>query len=215
MGVVEQIAVNGQRRWVSHGRPPSPGPNVVAPAGPGQSPPFGSTICSPGSAYLRSGPPDGGTRTCFTHWCDCCRQQNWTCMGTPKPDDRGAPMARNSYDLEGELESEFEDEFEGELEDEGEEFLGGVARAVDGLLGEEEMEYEDEFESEYEGELEEESEDESESEYEDEAFLGGIARIAGSLLGAGEGEYEDEAEEFFGKIGRAFRTAAPFLGTGQ
>jgi hypothetical protein len=100
-------------------------------------------------------------------------------------------------ELEDEFEGEFEDEFEGELEDEfegedededeGEEFLGGVAQALGGLLGEEEGESEDE----------------------DEAFLGGIARIAGSLLG--EGEDEDEAEEFFGRIGRAFKKAAPFL----
>ena len=90
-------------------------------------------------------------------------------------------------ELEDELEDEFEDEFEDEDEGEGEEFFGGVARALGGLLGEEEGEDEDE----------------------DEAFLGGIARIAGSLLG--ESEDEDEAEEFFGRIGRAFKKAAPFL----
>ena len=82
-------------------------------------------------------------------------------------------------ELEDELEGEFEDEFE--AEDEGEEFFGGIASALGGLLGEEEDE--------------------------DEAFLGGIAPIAGSLLG----ESEDEAEEFFGRIGRAFKKAAPFL----
>jgi hypothetical protein len=86
-------------------------------------------------------------------------------------------------ELEDELEGEFEDEFEDE--DEGEEFFGGVASALGGLLGEEEDE--------------------------DEAFLGGIARIAGSLLGESEDEDEDEAEEFFGRIGRAFKKAAPFL----
>ena len=94
-------------------------------------------------------------------------------------------------ELEAELEDEFEteDEDEFEDEDEGEEFFGGVARALGGLLGEEEGEDEDEDE--------------------DEAFLGGIARIAGSLLG--ESEDEDEAEEFFGRIGRALKKAAPFL----
>jgi hypothetical protein len=96
-------------------------------------------------------------------------------------------------ELEAELEDELEGEFEGEFEDEdeGEEFFGGVARALGGLLGEEEGEGEDEDE--------------------DEAFLGGIARIAGSLLGESEDEDEDEAEEFFSRIGRAFKKAAPFL----
>jgi hypothetical protein len=93
----------------------------------------------------------------------------------------------DEFELEAELEDEFEAEFEGEFEDEdeGEEFLGGVASALGGLLGEEE------------------------DEDEDEAFLGGIANIAGSLLG--ESEDEDEAEEFFGRIGRALKKAAPFL----
>jgi hypothetical protein len=99
--------------------------------------------------------------------------------------------AEDEDELELELEAELEDELEGEFEaefedeDEGEEFFGGVASALGGLLGEEE------------------------GEDEDEAFLGGIARIAGSLLG--ESEDEDEAEEFFGRIGRAFKKAAPFL----
>jgi hypothetical protein len=92
---------------------------------------------------------------------------------------------------EDELEDEYEDEFEDEDEGEGEEFLGGVSQALGGLLGEEEYESEDEDE--------------------DEAFLGGIAQLAGSLLGEGEGEDEDEAEEFFGRIGRALKKAAPFL----
>lgn len=112
-------------------------------------------------------------------------------------------------ELEGEFHGEFEDEFEGELEDElededefedededeGEEFFGGIAQALGGMLGEGEEEYE------------------SEDEDEDEAFLGGIAQLAGSLLGQGqgEGEDEDEAEEFFGRIGRALKKAAPFL----
>jgi hypothetical protein len=106
-------------------------------------------------------------------------------------------------EFEGEFEDEFEDEFEGEFEDEtegefedefedegeDEQFFGGVAQALGGLLGEEEGESEDEG----------------------EAFLGGIAQLAGSLLGQGEGEDEDEAEEFFGRLGRAFKKAAPFL----
>ncbi len=102
-------------------------------------------------------------------------------------------------EFEAEAEDEFEDEFEGELEDEdeGEEFLGGIAQALGGLLGQ------------GEGEEEYESEDEDEN----EAFLGGIAQLAGSLFGQGEGEFEDEdeAEEFFGRIGRALKKAAPFL----
>ena len=79
-----------------------------------------------------------------------------------------------------------------------------------------------------EGEWEDESEWEDENE--DEAFLGalgGIARSVGGLLGGGdgegewedeqeweyedEGEFEDEAEEFFKRIGRAFKKASPFL----
>ena len=102
-------------------------------------------------------------------------------------------------EFEDEFEAEAEDEFENEYEDEdeGEEFLGGLTQALGGLLGQ------------GEGEEEYESEDEDE----DEAFLGGIAQLAGSLFGQGEGEFEDEdeAEEFFGRIGRALRKAAPFL----
>ena len=92
-------------------------------------------------------------------------------------------MARNSYDLEGELEDEFEEELEGD----GEEFLGGAARAVDGLLGEEELELEGELEDEF------------------EASVGGTVRTAGFLPPVVGREYEDEdeAEEFFRKIRRA------------
>jgi hypothetical protein len=100
-------------------------------------------------------------------------------------------------EFEAEAEDEFENEYEDELEDEdeGEEFLGGLTQALGGLLGQGE------------------GEEEYESEDEDEAFLGGIAQLAGSLFGQGEGEFEDEdeAEEFFGRIGRALRQAAPFL----
>jgi hypothetical protein len=143
-------------------------------------------------------------------------------------------MSRQSTDLEDELEAEYEDEFETEYEDEfeaeyedeweqeDEDFfpgLGAIANTIGGLLGEEEAEDESEWEA----------------EAEDEAFLGalgGIARAVGGLLGGGgggdgevefedeleeefelEGEFEDEAEEFFGRIKRALRKAAPFLKT--
>jgi hypothetical protein len=147
-------------------------------------------------------------------------------------------MSRQSTDLEDEFEGEFEDEFEAELEDELEDeweqedeaflpALGGIASTIGGLLGEEEAEYEVELEE--------------EDETEDEAFLGmlgPIAKAVGGLLGGGgggdgeaeeefetefetefeleaedEAELEDEAEEFFGRIGRALRKAAPFLRT--
>ncbi|WP_448628560.1 hypothetical protein [Geodermatophilus sp. URMC 64] len=124
-----------------------------------------------------------------------------------------------SLATEFEDELEFEQEYEAELEDEDEAFLGGIARAVGGLLGEGETEAEWEDESEGELELEDEFEaeleDELEFEDEDEAFLGGIARAVGGLLGESEeeaedeweieGELEDEAEEFFKRIGRGLR----------
>jgi hypothetical protein len=86
--------------------------------------------------------------------------------------------------LEYELEGEFEEEYEGEYE--GEEFLGTLARGVGSLLGanEFEEEYEGEYELEYEGEYE--------------------------LEGEWEGEYE--GEEFFRRIARLARRAAPILG---
>ena len=137
-------------------------------------------------------------------------------------------LAKIAGSLLGEGEDEYEDELEDEDEYEDEAFFGGLAKIAGSLLGEGEDEYEaedeleGEFEDEYEDELEGELEDEDEDEYEDEdeAFFGGLAKIAGSLLGGdGEGEYEmedeaeaeAEAEEFFRKIGRAFRKAAPFL----
>lgn len=78
--------------------------------------------------------------------------------------------------------------------------------------GELEMELEDEF---HEGELE----SESESSLEGEGWLGTIGNVVGSLLGEGEEEMEeesafegeDESEEFFGKIGRFLKRAAPLL----
>jgi hypothetical protein len=67
-----------------------------------------------------------------------------------------------------------------------------------------------------EGELEFEQEGEYEEELEGEEFLGTIARGIGGLLG-GQGEYEEEfegeeeAEEFFRRIARLVRRAAPIL----
>jgi hypothetical protein len=129
-------------------------------------------------------------------------------------------------DHEGELELELEQVFhEGELEDEaagsleGEGWLGALGNIAGSLLGEEEGELEDEMELEDESELELEdeleSEEEMEDEYEDEAegegWLGTIGNIAGSLLGEEEMEGEDETEEFFGKIGKFLKRAAPML----
>ncbi|WP_187363828.1 hypothetical protein [Streptomyces piniterrae] len=124
---------------------------------------------------------------------------------------------------------EGEGEEEYELEEEGEEFHGGSLRAGVGRFGEGEEEYEleaeEELEGEYEGEFEDELEAMLEGEYEEEGegeeFLGGLVRAAGSLLGEGEGEeeyeleaeYEDEGEEFFRRVGRMIRRAAPILRT--
>lgn len=129
---------------------------------------------------------------------------------------------------EGELEMELEDEFhEGELETEdessleGEGWLGAIGNVVGSLLGEGEEEFEDESAFELEGESAFESEDEfeDESSMEGEGWLGTIGNIAGSLLGEGEEEYEDESsyefedegEQFFGKIGKFLKRAAPIL----
>ena len=86
--------------------------------------------------------------------------------------------------------------------------------------------YESEWEAEEEAqggiatELEEEfHEGEEEAGHEGEGWLGAIGNIASSLLGEGEGEFEDESffesedegEQFFGKIGKFFKKAAPFL----
>jgi len=125
---------------------------------------------------------------------------------------------------EGELELELEDEFgEGEEESglEGEGWLGAIGNIASSLLGEGEEELEDE--SFLEGESAYESEDEVESAFEDEyglegeGWLGALGNIAGSLLGEGEDEdessfeTEDEGEQFFGKIGRFLKRAAPML----
>ena len=129
---------------------------------------------------------------------------------------------------EGELELELENEFgEGEDEGEGEGWLGTIGNIAGSLLGEGEGEEEFEDESSFEGEGEEEFEDESslegeledESNLEGEGWLGAIGNVVGSLLGEGEGEFEDESsfesedegEQFFGKIGRFLKRAAPML----
>lgn len=78
--------------------------------------------------------------------------------------------------------------------------------------GELELELEDEF---HEGELE----SEDESSLEGEGWLGAIGNVVGNLLGEGEEEFEDESafeledegEQFFGKIGRFLKKAAPIL----
>lgn len=121
---------------------------------------------------------------------------------------------------EGELEMELEDEFhEGELETEdessleGEGWLGSIGNVVGSLLGE----GEDELEDESAFELEDEFEDESS--FEGEGWLGTVGKVASSLLSEsedefeGEGffEFEDEGEQFFGKIGRFLKKAAPLL----
>jgi hypothetical protein len=122
-------------------------------------------------------------------------------------------------DHEGELELELEQVFhEGELEDEaaghleGEGWLGAIGNVVGSLLGEEEGEGEFEEELEGEGELEEELEGEYEvGHMEGEGWLGTIGNVVGSLLGEEEFEGEEETEEFFGKIGRFLKRAAPIL----
>jgi len=103
------------------------------------------------------------------------------------------------------FEAEEEDFLEGEEEGEG--FIGGLASALGGLLGEGEEEHEHEsedelegfFESEdfLEGEEEDEGEDELEGFFESEDFL--------------EGEWEDEGEAFFGGLKKLISRAAPIL----
>ncbi|MGO9558309.1 MAG: hypothetical protein ACLPQS_09700 [Acidimicrobiales bacterium] len=118
-------------------------------------------------------------------------------------------------------ELELEDEFEAEAEDEfeGEDFLGGLAKGLGGLLGE------GEFEDEFEGEEEFEYEDE----FEGEEFLSRIASGVGGLLGEGEEEdefeFEDEFEEefedefegedFLGGLGGIVKGVSGLLGEGE
>jgi hypothetical protein len=129
-------------------------------------------------------------------------------------------------DHESELELELEHEFhEGELESEseagmeGEGWLGAIGNVVGSLLGESELESEAELESELEsGELESESELEAgelesefegagefESEHEHESEFEHEHELSGEF------EHEFETEQFFGKIGKFFKKAAPFL----
>ena len=100
-------------------------------------------------------------------------------------------------------EFEDEDEFEDESEYEDEAFLGGIAKALGGLLGESE----DEEEAEYEFEFEAEAEAEAEGEFEDEAFVNPVRRIypdaelmAHLSSQAARAEGEEEAEAFIGAL---------------
>jgi hypothetical protein len=102
-------------------------------------------------------------------------------------------------------EFEDEDEFEDESEYEDEAFLGGIAKALGGLLGESEDEEEAEYEFEFEAEAETEAE--MEGEFEDEAFVNPIRRIypdaelmAHLSSQAARAEGEDEAEAFIGAL---------------
>jgi hypothetical protein len=111
--------------------------------------------------------------------------------------------AGTSLAAEFEDEGEFEDEFEDESDREDEAFLGGIAQALGGLLGE--GEYEDEFEGEFEFEAEAEAEEEGEDE--DEAFVNPIRRIypdaelmAHLSAQAARSESEEEAEAFIGAL---------------
>jgi hypothetical protein len=101
----------------------------------------------------------------------------------------------SEYELEDEYEEEAEDEYEDEDEDEA--FLGGIARTLGGLLGENEAEFE--FES--------EAESEDEGEFEDEAFANPMRRLypdaelMAHLSGqAARSESEEEAEAFIGAL---------------
>ena len=111
-------------------------------------------------------------------------------------------MTRN-----GELVHEMEDEafFEGEDflegEDESEGFIGGLASALGGLLGEGEEEHE--HEGYFEGEDFLEGEDEGFFEGEDEGFFEGEDFL--------EGEWEDEGEAFLGGLKKLLKRAAPIL----
>src|SRR6266516_1649634 len=155
----------------------------------------------PRARYPGRGPSKDRPRMRFTVRCDSQGAVEGCAMRrTQLGRARRATMSRQSTDLEEELEAEYEDEFEAEFEDEWEQEeeaffpgLGGIASAIGGLLGEEEAEGEAEWETEAEEETEHEAEIEGEFEQ--------------------EGELEDEAEEFFGRLRRAFGKAAPFLRT--
>jgi hypothetical protein len=115
-------------------------------------------------------------------------------------DEAEATLAAEFED-EDEYEDESEYEFEFEDEDEDEAFLGGVAKALGGLLGESEDEAEYDFEFEAEAETEEEGESES------EAFVNPIRRIypdaelmAHLSARAARAESEEESEAFIGAL---------------
>ena len=107
-------------------------------------------------------------------------------------------------EFEDEDEAEYEDEAEFEAEDEDEDFLGaigGIGKALGGLLGGGESEVEFEFE------VEAETEDEAEEEYEDEAFVNPVRRIypdaelmAHISTRAAQTSSEAEAEAFLGAL---------------
>jgi len=122
-------------------------------------------------------------------------------------------LNRNYPEIQGELEDEFEleDELENEFEaeDEDEDFLGaiggigGIGKALGGLLGGGDGEYEVEFEFEVEAETEEEAEEE----YEDEAFVNPVRRIypdaelmAHLSTRAARTSSDAEAEAFLGAL---------------
>jgi hypothetical protein len=131
-------------------------------------------------------------------------------------------MASYETELEQELEQELHELHEGELEGEGEAgmegegILGAIGNVLGGLMGEGEGEAELELHELHE--LEGEFEGEGEAGLEGEGFLGAIGNVLGGLLGEGEfegeGELEGEfesGEQFFGKIGKLIKRAAPML----
>lgn len=121
-------------------------------------------------------------------------------------------LNRNYPEIQGELETELEDEdeledevgSEFEAEDEDEDFLGaigGIGKALSGLLGD------GEHEAEFEFEAEAETEDEAAEEYEDEAFVNPVRRIypdaelmAHLSAKAARSANDSEAEAFLGAL---------------
>jgi hypothetical protein len=121
--------------------------------------------------------------------------------------NRNYPAIQGEFEDELELEDELESEFE--AEDEDEDFLGaiggigGIGKALGGLLGGGDGEYEVEFEF----EVEAETEDEAEEEYEDEAFVNPVRRIypdaelmAHLSTRAARTSSDAEAEAFLGAL---------------
>jgi hypothetical protein len=122
------------------------------------------------------------------------------------PAIQGELELEDEFETEAEFETEFEDEGEFEAEDEDEDFLGaigGIGKALGGLLGGGDGEYEVEFDF----EVEAESEEEAEEEYEDEAFVNPVRRIypdaelmAHLSTTAAQTSSEAEAEAFLGAL---------------